>query len=104
MKIDRSRAVAPPDLSSLRGSPAVSAIKALANGEARPDQQKLALDWIIDDLARTYDLSFRPDDAGGDRESAFAEGRRFVGLQLRKMIVQSFTELTGRKTSGENPD
>jgi hypothetical protein len=57
------------------------ALKALASGNASADQQKNALHWIITDNARAYDLSFRPG-SGGDRDTAFAEGRRFVGLQI----------------------
>lgn len=57
----------------------VGAIQALARGDATPDQQKIALDYIINNLAGTYDLSYRP---GSDRDTAFAEGKRFVGLQI----------------------
>lgn len=64
----------------------VEGIKALAKGEASPEQQRLALDWIINTAAGTYELSFRSDKEGGDRETAFAEGRRFVGMQLVKMV------------------
>ena len=55
------------------------AIKALAEGTAAPDQQQMALSWIINELCATYDLSYRPD---SDRDTIFAEGKRFVGLQL----------------------
>lgn len=55
------------------------AIKALAAGNAHQEQQKMALAWIINDLCRTYDLSYRPE---SDRDTAFAEGKRFVGLML----------------------
>ena len=61
------------------------AIKALATGTANEGQQRLALDWIINTLCGTYDLSFRPG-AEGDRETVFAEGKRFVGMQLVKQI------------------
>lgn len=81
----------------------VAAIKAVGKGEARPEQQIAALNFIIEAMAGTYDLSFRPDDRGGDRDTAFAEGRRFVGLQLRRVIAQPFETLTGKPTSGENP-
>lgn len=83
--------------------PTVAALKAMGKGTARPDQQIAALNFIIETLAGTYDLSFRPDDKGGERDSAFAEGRRFVGLQLRRVIASSFKALTGKETTGENP-
>lgn len=68
------------------GSRDVEAVKALANGEATPEQQKLVLDWIVNMAAGTYELSFRSDQDGGDRETAFAEGRRFVGMQVVKLV------------------
>jgi len=55
------------------------AIKALAAGNAHGEQQMMALIWIINELCGTYDLSYRP---ASDRDTAFAEGKRFVGLQL----------------------
>jgi hypothetical protein len=59
------------------------AIKALATGTANEGQQKRALDWIINTLCATYDLSYRP---GSDRDTAFAEGKRHVGLQIVKQV------------------
>ena len=61
-----------------------AAIKALAAGNANDGQQKRALNWIVYTLCGTYDLSYRPH-ADGERDTAFAEGKRFVGLQLVKM-------------------
>lgn len=61
----------------------VSAIQALQRGDASPDLQRRALAFIINDLARTYDLSYRPN---SDRDTAFAEGKRFVGLQIVKLL------------------
>lgn len=98
MKAD-IRAFAPPKLTDAKGNPhpAIAAIKAMYDGKAREDQQKTALAFIIDVLAGTYDLSFRPDEAGGERDSNFAEGRRYVGLNLRRIIMRPIEELTGRK-------
>lgn len=64
----------------------VLAMKALATGTANESQQKQAIDWLIRVAAGTYELSFRSDADGGERETAFAEGRRFVGLQVVKMV------------------
>lgn len=60
----------------------VAAVQALARGDASPHQQQEALRWIIEQAAGTYDLSFTPD---SDRGTSFAEGRRFVGLQIVKL-------------------
>jgi hypothetical protein len=78
----------------------VEAIKALASGTANADQQKRAIHWIINTAAGAYELSYRSDGEGGERETAFAEGRRFVGLQLVKLVNMSGSVLTAlRKTN-----
>lgn len=59
-----------------------AAMQALALGKANPDQQKRALNWIIWAAAGTYELDYRTD----SRDHAFVSGRRFVGLQVIKMI------------------
>lgn len=57
----------------------VAAVKALANGDATPEQQRLAYDWIVKAASNIGGQSFR----GGDSHAtAFMEGRRFVGAQL----------------------
>lgn len=60
-----------------------AAIQALYNGVANHAQQKRALTWLIT-ACGTYDMSYRPGQ-DGDRDTAFAEGRRSVGLQLVKL-------------------
>lgn len=59
-----------------------SAIQALYRGEADPEQQKRAINWIINHAANTDDFEYRTE----MRDHAFASGRRFVGLQVRKLI------------------
>ncbi len=61
----------------------VGAIQAVAGGTANEDQQKRVMRLLVDDICGTYDLSFRPDN---ERASCFAEGKRYVGLQLVKLI------------------
>jgi|GEM_PF-5117775 len=71
------------------------AIQACIEGKADPHQQTRAMQFIVDDLCATYDLSFRPDtkDAPGDRATDFAEGKRWVGLQLVKLCKLNLAEL-----------
>jgi hypothetical protein len=64
-----------------------AAVQALYRGDATADQQRRALTWILETAAATYDMSFRPGGLDGARASDFAEGRRFVGNQIRKLIV-----------------
>ena len=70
------------------------AIRALQSGNATPDQQQRALDYIINGLAGTYDLSYRP---SSDRDTTFAEGRRFVGLQIVKFLKVDFKRVKEAK-------
>lgn len=73
----------------------VLAIKMLAQGEATAEQQKRALEAIIGRVACADELSFRADDHGGTRETDFSEGKRYVGLQLRKLLNTPLDILTG---------
>lgn len=59
------------------------AIKAMARGEATAEQQKTAWDFILRRACRIDELSFVVDAHGGERASAFVEGRRAVGIALR---------------------
>lgn len=61
-----------------------AAIQALQRGDATPEQQRHALTFIVNTIAATYDGSFRPG-PDGDRVTAFAEGKRFVGNQIVKL-------------------
>lgn len=60
----------------------VYALKAIAKGEADAEQQKLVMKSLMD-ITGYYDLSYRPD---SDRDTSFAEGKRFIGAQLAKMV------------------
>lgn len=70
------------------------AIKALATGTANDAQQKRAIGWIVNSAAKAYDVSFSP---VSDRETSFAEGRRFVGLQIVKLVNMPAELLKARK-------
>lgn len=66
----------------------VAALQALQAGNANEGQQKRALRWIIENAAATYDMSYRPESA---RDTDFAEGRRFVGNQIVKLLKISIS-------------
>lgn len=76
--------------------PDVVAIQALVRGEADQLQQQRALRWIVEHAARTYDLTYFGG-PGGDRDSAFAAGKAFVGQQVVKMTKLDVAELKKRK-------
>lgn len=61
-----------------------AAIQALARGDASPDQQRRALIWIVEVCAARSDMSYRPG-VDGDRNTIFAEGKRWVGIQVAKL-------------------
>lgn len=63
--------------------PDVVAIQALGHGEATPDQQKRVLSFVIERLAGTYDMAYRP---ASPRDTDFALGKAFVGQQLVKLL------------------
>lgn len=73
----------------------VAAIQALQRGDATAHQQLLALTWIIEKAANTYDLEYRTD----PRDHAFCSGRRFVGLQVVKMLKLSLTKIQGKTST-----
>lgn len=86
---------APPYFDVAWGAADAAALQALRRKEATPDQQARALDWIIQNCAKTYDVTFQPD---SDRASAFAEGRRFVGLKIVELLGVSVRDLIQQDT------
>lgn len=62
------------------------AIKALAAGTATDEQQKRALNFIIERISRVDEPSFVLDAHGGDRATSYVEGRKAVGLALRAIL------------------
>jgi hypothetical protein len=58
---------------------------AVAGGVANARQAKHLLDWIMREAARVQDLSFQLG-VDGTRATDFAEGRRYVGHLMRKLL------------------
>jgi hypothetical protein len=79
----------------------IAALKAVWAGTANPGEQRRAMEWIIIHAAQYGELSFRSDDAGGERETAFAQGRWFVGQQVQKLIGLD-ARLVAKLRSDEN--
>ena len=76
----------------------VQAIKAVWDGKATPRQQRMAFDWLIWAYG-THDTSFRP---GSERLTSFAEGRRWAGTTLIRMIKSATTRTDPDKISVRN--
>ncbi|WP_447867244.1 hypothetical protein [Rahnella bonaserana] len=62
--------------------PFVYALKAMKEGKATEDQQHLILKEMMN-ISGYYDLSYRPN---SDRDTSFAEGKRFIGAQIVKLV------------------
>lgn len=72
------------------------AVRALASGTANEGQQRMAWEWMMyltGASEQFADLSYRPG-PDGMWATAFAEGKRAVGLQLRKMLSPILTPKT----------
>lgn len=78
----------------------VSALQALEQGKATPEQQKRAIMWIVNNACLTYDFCDQPE---SDRLSAIYDGRRFAGLQIVKLIKLNMAALKAnlKQTRGE---
>lgn len=77
----------------------VLAVQALAAGTASEDQQKRFIKWLVYQACGTYDLSYRPESV---RDTDFAEGRRFVGLQVVKLNTLNARALVQKEIQNEN--
>lgn len=71
---------------SYMGKGELRALTALSEGVANEEQQKRALDAILINICGMHDLSFFPDEMGGERATAFAEGKRYVASQIMKLL------------------
>ena len=87
---------APPHLRCDWDAPVAAAVQALQRGDAGPDQQKQFLNWLVNVAAGTYNQSYQET---GDRDTTFAEGRRFVGLQIVKLLHVSLNALRKVQTN-----
>lgn len=74
--------------------PDLFALRAVARGEATPEQQQRAVRFLLNGICATYDETFRPD---SERLSAFASGRRWVGLSIVWFLNSAPVEVPGEK-------
>lgn len=66
----------------------VQALIAVAQGVASDEQQRVAMRFIIKDIACTYDTVFRPD---SERLTSFAAGKARVGQMIVHFIEKAPT-------------
>jgi hypothetical protein len=63
-----------------------TALKALSQGRASPEQQTRALAYIMRTLCGIDDWAYRPGAAEGERDTTLALGRQFVGHMISKLL------------------
>lgn len=90
-----------------RDDAVIWATLAFAKGQASESQQRLLWDWIMYSTGASdewADLSFRPGEEGR-RATDFAEGKRFVGIQLRSNLhpIRRPKEAPPAPVKSENP-
>lgn len=69
------------------------ALQALAQGIADETQQVRALQWIVNKAGAINRSTYQPGGLEGERDSIFAQGRRFVGIQVMRLISTNLEEL-----------
>jgi hypothetical protein len=63
----------------------IFAIQALTQGSANEAQQKRAYEYVVRNLCEIDRMTFWAGGEDGRRATDFAEGKRWVGLQLRRI-------------------
>lgn len=69
-------------------------------GDADKGKQQRALKFIIENICGTHDVSYRPGGEDGRRDTDFAEGRRFPGLQIVKFLKLNLSVLRKENNNG----
>lgn len=84
----------PPHLAAAWEKADAAAIQALYRGDASPEQQKRALDWIISVACVNNEL---PWSEVGDRETNFFAGRQYAGRQIVKLLKLNLSVLKDKE-------
>ena len=77
------------------------AFAAFRRGQATEGQQKRVFSVLVEKICRVGDLSFRPG-IDGERATAFAEGKRSVGLEVVKLTRPETATGVRRKLAVKN--
>lgn len=87
----------------------VYAAKAVNAGVADKGQQAMFIGWVVNEVCKTYEMSYRPKDEGR-RDSDFAEGKRYCGNELVRAInmspeaIKSLPKFGSKGNSGEDDE
>ena len=63
----------------------IFALQAVAKGIANNAQQQRVYEYVVRTLCETDRMTFWPGGEDGKRATDFAEGKRWVGVQLRRI-------------------
>jgi hypothetical protein len=69
------------------------AMQAIARGDADGEQQRRALRWILVNACQVDEPSYCPGNDEGRRDTDHHEGRRWVGIQIRKLMNLALSRL-----------
>ena len=86
--------IAGPDQPAVFEEADVYAVQALFRGNANDGQQKRALQWILEHACKVKDLPWVAGGLEGQRATDFANGRKFAGHQILKMLELRITPKT----------
>lgn len=78
----------------------IMAVRAFHEGKASQSQQIIVRDWLLNAVCRVDDMSFRLGGEDGRRATDFAEGKRYVANQYRKML-NPVTLMALRRATGK---
>jgi hypothetical protein len=74
------------------------ALRAVSRGDATPDQQRRAMDFLIKAVCGTYDMPYRP---GDPHDTAFACGKQWVGQAIVWFLNSAPTKLNAGAPTGD---
>ena len=71
--------------------PGAYAVQCCYAGTATPEQQTLAIEFIVSEVASYYDVGYRQN----PYDQAMIQGRRFVGAQVVKFTKMNYDAILG---------
>jgi len=81
------------------------AVRAFNDGKANDGQQIIVRDWLLHVVCQVDGMSYRPGGEDGRRATDFAEGKRYVANQFRKMLnpltLKALNEGEAKRTRGK---
>lgn len=86
--VESTNPVLPPRVSVAE----ITALKAIFAGSASEQQQKAGMAWIVHQAAGLDFLAWYPG-SEGQRASDFAQGKRSVGLNIKRVIEMSAADV-----------